>query len=106
MVTFTEPNKQQAAMPITKGGNYMVLKMFSVRDSKGEKFHPPFFKSTHGEAERDFAQMVRDEKSLANKFPEDFDLYYIGLYDDLTGKMETLDTPQHLQKAITFTSTQ
>lgn len=80
--------------------------MFSIRDAKGEIFHPPFFKKTHGEAERDFAQLVRDEKSMAFKFPEDFDLYYVGTYDDSTGKIEPMDTPQHLHKAVQFTQNQ
>lgn len=81
----------------------MELKAFSIRDSKGEIFHTPFFKKSHGEAERDFAQLVRDSKSTLSQFPEDFDLYFLGVYDDVEGKFKSLDTPQHLVKAITLT---
>lgn len=94
----------KAAMPRKRWS--MELKMFSIRDAKGEIFHPPFYKKTHGEAERDFAQLVQDDKSMAHKFPEDFDLYYLGTYDDGTGKMIPLDTPQHLQKAVQYLSKQ
>lgn len=78
----------------------MQLKMFSIRDSKAEVFNPPFFKHTHGEAERDFSVLCKDEKSMPSKFPDDFDLYYVGIYDDQTGKIQSLDTPQHLVKAV------
>lgn len=78
----------------------MILKMFSVRDAKAEVFHPPFFKKTPGEAERDFQQLTLDEKSLVAKYPEDYDLWYLGEYDDNSGKMSPLPSPQHVVKAI------
>lgn len=78
----------------------MVLRMYSVRDSKGEIFNVPFFKKTHGEAERDFHMLANDEKGLVSKFPDDYDLYFIGSYDDQSGKVEALDTPQHILKAV------
>lgn len=78
----------------------MILKAFSIRDSKAEVFNTPFFQKTHGEAERSFKQLIQDEKSMLSKYPEDYDLYYLGEYDDNTGKLVTLDTPQHLHKAI------
>lgn len=80
----------------------MILKAFSIRDAKGEVFHPPFYKKTHGEAERDFKTLVNDHKSSVSKFPEDYDLYYLGEYDDNTGKFAPLDTPSHVQKAISL----
>jgi len=76
------------------------LKAFSIRDAKAETFNQPFFQKTHGEAERSFQQLVRDPKSTVSQFPEDYDLYYLGTYDDQKGVFEPLDTPQHLQKAV------
>lgn len=81
----------------------MQLKMYSIRDAKGEIYHPPFFKNTHGEAERDFTQLVRDPKTQPGQFPEDFDLYHLGTYDNQTGKLASLDSPQHMIKAIDVT---
>lgn len=78
----------------------MILKVYSVRDAKGEIFNTPFFKRTHGEAERDFVACTRDPKTQIQQFPEDYDLYFLGEYDDQTGKLNTLDTPQHMLKAI------
>lgn len=78
----------------------MQLKIYSLRDSKSEIFNVPFYKLTHGEAERDFRSLVNDEKSMVHKYPEDYDLYYLGEYDDNSGKMTSLDSPMHLVKAV------
>lgn len=78
----------------------MELKAFSIRDAKAEIFNPPFYKKTHGEAERDFKTLVNDPKSQVYLYAEDYDLYFIGVYDDNTGKFMSLDTPQHLVKAV------
>lgn len=80
----------------------MQQKMYSIRDSKADIYHIPFFKNTHGEAERDFSQIANDEKSTISKYPEDFDLYYVGEYDTSTGKIIPLDTPLHIQKAVFY----
>lgn len=77
-----------------------VQKMFSIRDSKGEVYHPPMYANTHGEAERNFKMQVNNEKTMMFQFPEDFDLYYVGDYDTKSGKITPKDTPQHLIKAV------
>lgn len=79
----------------------MELKAYSIRDSKGEVFNVPFFKRSHGEAERDFTTLVNDPQSQVSKFPEDYDLWYLGVYDDLTGKFSAEASPQHVVKAVT-----
>lgn len=84
----------------------MILKAFSVRDSKAEVFNTPFFQKTHGEAERSFRELVRDPKTMPGKYPEDYDLYYLGEYDDQTGKMELIASPQHLMKAVNVLSSE
>lgn len=78
----------------------MNLKMYSIRDSKGEVYNTPFFQKTHGEAERSFRQLASDEKSLVWKYPDDFDLYFIGEWCDQTGVLTPLQTPQHILKAV------
>lgn len=78
----------------------MQLRVYSIRDQKSEVFNTPFYKKSHGEAERDFKTLVNDEKSTVNKYPEDFDLYYLGDYNDNDGKFMPLDTPQHIVKAV------
>jgi len=76
-----------------------TLKLFSIRDSKGDFYQAPFAQKTHGEAERTFHGLVNDPKTNLFNYPEDYDLYYMGEFNDNTGKLSVLDTPQHLQKA-------
>jgi len=78
----------------------MLLRVYSIRDAKAEVYNQPWFAKTHGEAERNFTQLTRDQKSQVSQFPEDYDLYYLGTYDDQTGMVESLGTPQHMIKAI------
>lgn len=78
----------------------MQLKMYSVRDAKAEVYNSPFYKRSHGEAERDFLNAIRDDKNPNSKFPEDFDLFYVGEYNDQTGLVTPLNTPQHVAKAV------
>ena len=80
----------------------MKLKAFSIRDQKAEIYNTPYFQKTMGEAERSFAQGVNDPKTMLHKYPEDFDLYYLGEYDDQLGTVQWEDTPKHIAKAISF----
>lgn len=78
----------------------MQSKIYSVRDSKGEFYEKPFYAHTHGEAERMFHQAVNSPETSLNKYPTDFDLYHLGDYDNITGKIQALDTPYHIKKAV------
>lgn len=78
----------------------MTQKIFSIRDAKSEAYNLPFYQSTMGEAERMFRTTVNDEKTMLNKYPDDFDLYYLGEFDTNKGIFVSLDTPQHMMKSI------
>ena len=77
----------------------MTKKMYSIFDSKAQVYNPPFFNLTHGEAERNFSQLVSDPKSTLFLYPKDFDLYYLGEYDDNTGKFNPCP-PTHMCSAV------
>nr|QJB20664.1 MAG: nonstructural protein [Microvirus sp.] len=81
----------------------MQLKIYTLRDAKAEVYHSPFFQKTHGEAERTFNKLVHDEKSMISQYPEDYDLYYLGEYDDQTGTIQSV-VPQHIVKAVNLKS--
>lgn len=80
----------------------MELKIYSIRDSKAEIYNAPFFQKTHGEAERSFKTLANDQKSTVCQHPEDFDLWFLGVYNDQTGTIQSLETPQHIAKAISM----
>lgn len=68
----------------------MILKIFSVLDSKAGFFGKPFFAQQDASAVRDFADAVNDgsnPNNLWHKHPEDFSLYYIGDYDDQNAEL-------------------
>ena len=78
----------------------MLSKVYSVRDKKTEMFNPPFYQATHGEAERSFHRLVNDPKTNINQFPEDYDLYYLGEFDDNKGQLISMDSPVHVVQAL------
>lgn len=80
----------------------MELKVYSVKDAKAEVFNQPFMAMTPGQAERQFETLCNDEKSFVNKYPKDYDLYYLGTWDDSTGKYKPLDAPQHVVDAVSL----
>lgn len=81
-------------------GKTMILKVFSVRDSKGNVFNTPFCKHNERDAIYDFKRLVNDKQTLPGQYPKDFDLYVLGTYDDQTGKFACLDQAQHLEEGI------
>lgn len=77
-----------------------VYQVYSLRDSKAGTFSRPFMKLSQAEAVRDFTQLARDPSSQVSAFPEDFDLYHLGEFNDETGKHNLLETPAHIVKAV------
>lgn len=78
----------------------MQMQVYTVRDSAISAFVNPFYARTHEEAMRTCAQAISDKKSAMGTHPENFDLYYLGTYEDNTGKISPLDTPEHIKKFV------
>lgn len=83
------------AVTNTNKGKTMIKKIFAVRDSKAEYFNPPMFFHTIGEAERAFKHTASKQDNSIGQFPQDFDLWLLGEYDDQTGKIQQQE-PMHL----------
>lgn len=84
----------------TRNGNN--VKAFSVRDLKAEHFNPPYFTPSIGEGERVFAKLVQNSQSDIGQFPEDFQLFYVGDFDEKTASYRALEAPQHICDAQSF----
>lgn len=80
----------------------MVLKVFSLYDSKAEAYMQPFFMQGKGQAIRALSDLVADEKSQVSRHPEDFTLFEIGEYDDVRGTFTNCTTPKSLGVAIEY----
>ena len=78
----------------------MKFKVFSIRDTKAGTYNAPFLQYSAGEAQRTFAKLKSDTNTDVNKFPEDFDLYQLGEFDNETGKYASEESPVHIIKAV------
>lgn len=83
----------------------MIYQLFTIRDSKGETATPPKASKTIGEAERMLELAVNNPKSedLLALYPQDFDLWHLGTFDDQTMKIENFpEGARHIAKAIAY----
>lgn len=61
----------------------------AVWDSAVQSYGQPFFTRARGEATRSFTDEVNKKDGNAlNAHPEDYELRYLGLYDDESGTFE------------------
>lgn len=74
----------------------MILKMFSIYDSKAKAFLPPFFLHTEGMAIRTFADCAKDPQHAFSRNPQDYTLFCLGSFEDTSGMVEVGATPQNL----------
>lgn len=65
----------------------MIIKAFSLLDTKTGMFNLPFFLSHEGAAIRAVIDLGGDMNTTVGRHPADFQLYYIGWFDDQTGIM-------------------
>ena len=64
----------------------MESKIYAIYDSKAEAFMQPFFAGTAGLALRSFADAANNPDSVIAKYPHDFELFELGVFDDQSGK--------------------
>lgn len=62
-----------------------LIHLFSFKDLKTGKFMPPFFSNSDEDAKRQCSSIVNFSNSLICKFPEDYQLYFIGTFSEDTG---------------------
>lgn len=68
----------------------MILRVYSVFDSKLAAFGRPWYELKDASAIRVFTDAVNDGSNVNNqwhKHPEDFSLYYLGEFDDGLGEL-------------------
>lgn len=62
----------------------MILKLFSVYDSKAEAFLPPFFQQSTNSSIRAFTDLVNSKDHAFGLHPEDYTLFELGSWNDST----------------------
>lgn len=75
--------------------------IYAVRDNAVEAFGTPFFLSGKGEALRSFSDEAnsKNENSAIAKHPEDYDLYELGVYDEIDGSIAPHAKPEKIVRA-------
>lgn len=71
----------------------MITRMYVIYDSKSEMYNKPFHMVNEPTAIRAATDLVRDPNSEISKNPEDYAMFYIGNYDDLTATFELASAP-------------
>ena len=62
-----------------------MKKVYLLQDSKAGYYLSPMIFRSHGEAERMLQTALKDPKSSIYNSPADFNLFYVGEFDEDTG---------------------
>jgi hypothetical protein len=63
----------------------MIVRLYSIYDKKSENYSPLFPAPTPGAAERAIADQAHNPETQLAKWPGDFALYDMCVFDDETG---------------------
>lgn len=74
------------------------MKCYSIYDKKGDEYAYPFQARSHADATRIVAEILLKGGTRLNLFPEDYVLYYVTNFDNVTGKFE-FDEPSPVHVA-------
>lgn len=80
----------------------MVLKVFTVYDSKAEAYLQPFCAQTKNTAIRAITDSVNNPKSEFHRWPADYTLFEIGVYDDQAGAYTMHEVKTNLGCLVEF----
>lgn len=76
------------------------MKMFAIYDKKSVAYNLPLFFLQKGQAIRAFEDAVNDPQSPFYKHPEDYCLFEIGEWNDITGIVNPLSNPVPVEEAL------
>lgn len=78
----------------------MIINIYVTYDSKAAVYSRPFFAQARGIALRTFGDISNDPEHPIGKHPEDYTLFEIGSYDDITGDCSMLEAKLSLGTAL------
>lgn len=65
--------------------------VYSIFDKCADTFNTPFFLGNHKTAIRQFVDLANNPDTLIYKHPEDFTLYYLGLWKPIQGEIKPFE---------------
>lgn len=81
-----------------------VKRIYSVYDNKAKCYLAIHLEESDVVATRHFHTAAKDPNSQISQYPEDFDLYYLGDYDPVSGFIASNPEPQFVIGASTLLS--
>lgn len=79
-----------------------IKKVLSVYDEKVGAFSQPFCSVNHQTALRDFQRAVEDRNLDLFHFPNDYSLFELGEFDDISGLITPTIPPLFLSRGSSF----
>lgn len=83
----------------------MTKNIYTVRDNKAGAYLEPFYSQNDDTAFRSIANCLRDPEHTFSINIEDYDLYYLGSYEDTTGCISAETNIVHLTSFVNFKNT-
>jgi len=80
----------------------MLLKMFSIYDSKAKAYFPPFLLANQAMAIRVFGDCVNDVNHAFYRNPTDYALFEVGVFDDTKGLIVPVAIPEFIGLAAEY----
>lgn len=81
-------------------GVLSMLKMFTIKDIKANIYNTPFFSVSSIDATRNFIRACNDQNTQLCNFPEDFELFFFGVWDEDRGKLTMTEKPEFVISGI------
>lgn len=78
----------------------MKLYLFSVYDKVSKMYVDLFTSQTKESAQRSFNSAAFNRGTMLSKFPSDFALYCLGEFDNATGEVCGMPTPELVQNCV------
>lgn len=72
---------------------------YSIFDKAAESFSQPFFSAAKGLAIRSFIDLAQDQQTNVFKYPDEFTLYELAVFDDVLGRLIPHETPDRIGTA-------
>ena len=79
-----------------------MSKIYAIKDQAIEAFSQPFFVQAQGQAVRMFMDESKNEQSQINRHPADFELWYLGEFDEQTGTITGAENIERVARANDF----
>ncbi|UQT28871.1 nonstructural protein [Microvirus AZ-2020] len=79
-----------------------MMKIFAVKDLAINAFGNPIFCKAQGQAIRSFMDECNNQESMMAKHPADYEMYYIGEYDEETAAILQADNIERVARATDY----